>query len=223
MKLINIEGISGSGKSKIIEILKGKLVGDVVSLGGFNINQYSTDLTKFCRQLVRNRPMFHLPLISEMHLLISEMLMDIEQNIISIQNKDIIILYENYWDSILYYELAIAKIEYPCNDQLIDYINRTFDLINKYYNIPKPTYSIYIDCDIDIIHERIKKRDQIILSEKDICILKEVNNYYKINQDSKFDLTIINRGSIEDLVEELSFISKMEVFGFGEETSFSCN
>lgn len=216
MKLINIEGISGSGKSKIIEILKGKLVGDVVSLGGFNINQYSTDLTKFCRQLVRSRPMFQLPLISEMHLLISEMLMDIEQNILSFQNKNIIIFYENYWDSILYYELAIAKTKYPFNKQLIDYINRTFDLVNKYYNIPKPTYSIYVDCDIDIIRERIEKRDQIILSETDICILKEVNNFYKINQDSKINLIIKNRGSIEDLVDELSSISKMEVFGFGK-------
>lgn len=215
MKLVNIEGISGAGKSKIIEILKGKLVGDIVSLGGFNINQYSTDLTKFCGKLVRSRPMFHLPVMSEMHLLISEMLMDIEQNILSFQNKNTIILYENYWDSILYYELAIAKIKYPCNNQVIDYINKTFDLVNKYYSIPKPTYSIYVDCDIDIICERIEKRDQIILSETDICILKEVNNFYKINQDSKINLTIKNRGSIEDLVDELSFISKMEVFRFG--------
>lgn len=216
MKLINIEGISGSGKTKVIEFLKKNLVVDTICLGGFNVNQHSTDLTKFCRQHLQNNPMFHFPLIPELHLLIAEMFLDIEQNILPFQDKDIIILYENYWDSILYYELAMAKIKHPSNFKLIDYIEQTFKLANKYYNVPKPVYSIYINCDIDIICRRIEQRDQIKLTETDICILKEVDTLYKINQRSKIDFTLENQGSLNDLETELSAICKLEVFGFGK-------
>lgn len=202
--LINIEGISGAGKTRVLEILQELVSNDCLSLGGFNVREYSTDLTKFCRELTHKNHMIKLPIISELHLLIAEIIMDIHYNVIPALIKNRLVFYENYWSSIMFYETSIAKIIYKGNVRLIEYIKRIIEVSEEYYKIPRPDFTIFIDCEIDTAVKRIEKREQKYLTKDDIEILKEVRRLYLDNPPINKSFFLWNDTPNENLKTELS-------------------
>lgn len=202
--LINIEGISGAGKTRVLGILQELVSNDCLSLGGFNVREYSTDLTKFCRELTHKNHMIKLPIISELHLLIAEIIMDIHYNVIPALIKNRLVFYENYWSSIMFYETSIAKIIYKGNVRLIEYIKKIIEVSEEYYKIPRPDFTIFIDCEIDTAVKRIEKREQKCLTKDDIEILKEVRRLYLDNPPINKSFFLWNDTPNENLKTELS-------------------
>ena len=204
--LVNIEGISGAGKTEALSLIQDLINNDCVLLGGFNLSEYSTELTHFCRELTERNHMFKLPVISELHLLLAEIIMDIHYNVSPALLKNQLVIYENYWDSILYYELAIAKVKYSGNANLAESIIGIIDCSAKSFCIPKPDFTIFIDCSVDSAVNRIEKRENIRLARNDIEILKEVQNQYKNNPPTNRFFTLQNESSIENMKWELIHI-----------------
>lgn len=202
--LINIEGISGAGKTRVIEILQELVSNDCLSLGGFNVKEYSTDLTRFCRELTHKNHMIKLPIISELHLLIAEIVMDIHDNVIPALMENRLVFYENYWSSIMFYETSIAKIIYKGDVRLIEYIKKIIEVSEEYYKIPQPDFTIFIDCEIDTAVKRIEKREQKCLTRDDIEILKEVRRLYLDNPPNNKSFFLWNNTPNENLKTELS-------------------
>lgn len=204
--LINIEGISGAGKTRVIEILQELVSNDCLFLGGFNVKEYSTDLTRFCRELTHKNHMIKLPIISELHLLIAEIVMDIHDNVIPALMENRLVFYENYWSSIMFYETSIAKIIYKGDVRLIEYIKKIIEVSEEYCKIPRPDFTIFIDCEIDTAVKRIEKREQKCLTRDDIEILKEVRRLYLDNPPINKSFFLWNDTPNENLKTELSKI-----------------
>lgn len=202
--LINIEGISGAGKTKVIETLQELVCNNCLSLGGFNVKEHSTELTKFCRMLTRKNHMIKLPIISELHLLIAEITMDIHDNVIPALKENRFVFYENYWNSIMFYETSIATIFYRGDARLIEYIHKIMEVSEEYYKIPQPDFTIFVDCEIDTAVKRIEKREQKCLMGDDIEILKEVKRLYLDNPPNKKSFFLWNDAPNRDLKAELS-------------------
>lgn len=203
--LVNIEGISGAGKTTAIRLLKQKL-GNCITLGGFNVGEGSSVLTKFCNELISKKHMLQLPAISELHLLIAEILMDIEININPALTKDKIVLYDNYWCSVLYYEIARARTIHQNQPMLLDYIRNTIRSAEAYCNIPHPDLTIFIDCPIEIVIKRVEERDGVLLTDNEIRILNEVDKLYKESLFVYPTIIIRNDSTINSLRHKLGEI-----------------
>ncbi|WP_066499435.1 deoxynucleoside kinase [Abyssisolibacter fermentans] len=214
--LIAIEGISGVGKTTFAKILSEKFIKkniNVAVLGGFNICQRSSDITRFCRELVEKKRFFDYPLLSEIHLLMSEIIMDIEKNVKPLLNQGAVVLYDNYIYSILAVE--IARIRQTCcikkSNTYIEYLKNT---INNYINIsnmPRPDCTIYLTCTIDQIVERLKKRDKCNVTEEQKQLLRMIAIEYNCILDLNKTIIVESNGKIEQEINS-SYQKVMEIF-----------
>lgn len=180
-KLIAIEGISCSGKTTLVKKLEKLFVNDdFVFLGGYDIRPYSSEFTKLSNKLSKKMPYFDLPLIVEFHFFISEILYDIEKIIkpALIDGKNVI--YDNYWQSIYIIESSIALInnDHRQSKKYCKYIKRVKSDIEKIFDIIKPDLIIYVDSNIDITIDRMKKRNNNDFDED--YIYKLQNNIYNL-------------------------------------------
>lgn len=157
-RLITIEGLSCSGKSTIISILKDKLKDreeNFLFCGGFDIDQSSSALTRLCNQLAQQTTFLRINYVAEFHLLIAEMLNEIFEKVIPALNDGKIVFYNNYIDSIIAFEKGIYSFE----KKFKNYINNTIRKFMKQYNIPSPDYTVFVNCSIQTTVNRLKQRD----------------------------------------------------------------
>ncbi len=205
--LINIEGLSGSGKSTLVEKLKelmqSKIDNEVVFLGGFDINNTSTELTKLCSEIVKKNMFFNMPITAELHLLIAELILDIELNVLPNINSGNLVIYTNYWQSIQFFESAIAKVYYPREIHYPQYINEVFQIVERNYNILSPTLTIFVNSTISDTIKRIQIRDQHIkpdiyrLQANILQLYEEKLNYHR-------KIVINNLGSLKEFYSEIN-------------------
>lgn len=157
-RLIAVEGLSCSGKSTIINILKDKLKykeENFLFCGGFDIDQSSSVLTILCNELAQQTTFLRINYIAEFHLLIAEMLNEIFEKVIPALNDGKIVLYNNYIDSIIAFEKGI----YSDEKEFKKYIAKTIKSLIKQYKIPRPDYTVFVNCSIQTTIKRLKQRD----------------------------------------------------------------
>lgn len=182
--LLAIEGISGSGKSSLSQKICKEFEKHSIpcsEFGGFNISEHSTELTKFCNNIIRQKRFIGLPFASESHLLLSEILLDIEMNVKKKLMNDEVVIYENYFDSILIYQSSVINtlnISDDKKNKLQEYLRKTINLTKDYFNIPKPDIIIFLNCDVGICNARIIKRDNLPITKQQIRLQYEIQNKY---------------------------------------------
>lgn len=191
--LVVIEGISGSGKSSFIQDFCNCLSRyDIpnVSYGGFNISEQSTDLTKFCHSLVKHKRFIEFPLISETHLLLSEMMMDIELNVRRELSENKVVVYENYFDSLFIYQSCRIQMMNALDidkEKYLQYLSHTIDLIKKLIHIPKPDVTVLLNTAPTICNQRIVLRDNLAVTDEHVALQLAIRSkyfeYYQGNDD----------------------------------------
>ena len=173
-KLIAIEGLSCSGKSTIMNILKDKLKNEESKLffcGGFDIDKSSSPLTKLCNKMAQQTTFLRINYVAELHLLIAEMLNEIFEKIIPSLNAGKTVFYNNYIDSIIAFEKGIYYLE----KDFKKYINKTIKNLMKFYHIPVPDYTVFVNCSIQTTIDRLNLRDGY--NDENANIIQ--NNIYK--------------------------------------------
>lgn len=182
--LIVVEGISGSGKSSLVKELCNEFEKYGIShasYGGFNISDRSTVLTKFCNYIVKRKRFIGLPIISETHLLLSEMIMDIDLNVKKDLRNNKVIVYENYFDSVHIYQSAriqTMSISQKEKNNLQHYLDETIELVEQNIDIPKPDIIVYLDQSIDICNKRILNRDNLEVTCEHARLQSEIKKRY---------------------------------------------
>lgn len=208
--LIQVEGISCAGKTTLVNYLVSNINKEVIPLGGYNVRKYSTELTKICNKLMRKKPFFDLSIIIELNLFISEILYDIEKNVIPNLESGKLVLYDNYWDSIFIIESILAKIRYDDSNQinkLTNYINTIKKLTEDVTFIPKADLLIIVETDIYNTVSRIKKREDIDELQEFIKVQTELKQKISDISCSK-KYVIKNNGSLDDYYSEILKLSK---------------
>lgn len=158
-KLIALEGVSCSGKTTFLKIMKKALKSNkdnCLFLGGFNITSQVSEITKLCNRLARNNTFLQINNVAEFHLILSEMINEIFEKVIPAINAGKIVFYDNYLLSILAFEKGI----YSNDLHFINYIDKAFDFLIHSYNLPVADKTIYIQCPIEITVDRLKQRDK---------------------------------------------------------------
>ena len=199
--LLSIEGMSGSGKTstsialkKVLEKNKHK----VLLLGGFEIHTYSSPITRFCRELVQNNRFVGLPWNSEIHLLIAELLFDIEQLVKPALIQGQIVIFDGYWDSLIAYESARIKLLEPKRSKVaIEYINSIINKVFTFQTIPQPDYTVYLDCDLMDTKIRLENRDNLPVSAKDLELQMEIDRQYSLVFKGRTIIRIKNDNSCD--------------------------
>lgn len=211
-RLIAIEGLSCSGKSTIISILKDKLKdgeGNFLFCGGFDVDQSSSSLTRLCNQLAKQTTFLRINYIAEFHLLIAEMLNEIFEKVIPALNDGKFVFYNNYIASIIAFEKGIYSFE----KKFKSYISNTIKKLIKQYNIPKPNYTVFVNCSIQTTIDRLKQRDgykdenaNLIQSNiyKEYLKILPQNTIFIDNETTKENLNL----NIEEL---LSFLREKQI------------
>ncbi len=213
--LMTIEGISGAGKTSTSIALKKVLEKNnrtVLLLGGFEIHTYSSPITRFCRELVQSNRFVGLPWNSEIHLLISELLFDIEQMVKPALIQGQIVIFDGYWDSLIAYESARIKLLEPERSKAaIEYINSIINNIFTFQTIPLPDYTVYIDCDLMDSKIRLENRDNLPVSEKDLELQKEIERQYSLVFEGRTIIRIKNdifsnqQTNVKKILENIQF------------------
>ena len=214
--LINIEGISGVGKTTLAKGLHQLLsqTKETIYLGGFEITEYSSEITKFCRSLVSNKRFVRLPWVSQAHLLLSEIAYDVEETIIPALKKNKSIIFDGYFDALLAYELASYKIQnYPIHARSY-FINETEELI-KILCAPVPNITIYLSGNMDEINKRLIIRDNLPITDFHIQLQKQImveyQELYKHSKSPIIHIDISEKSKKETLeiawtaIQKLSF------------------
>jgi thymidylate kinase len=181
-KLIAVEGISCSGKTTLVKKLEELLDSNkVLFLGGYDVRKHSSEFTKLSNKLSKETPYFDLPLIVELHFLISEILYDIEKIIKPALNQGKTVIYDNYWISIYIIESSISIMKYNKNEskKYSKYIEKTFRNVEKIVDIIEPDLTIFVDSTIESTINRMKNRNNSDFDEVYIHKLQNhIHNFY---------------------------------------------
>lgn len=207
-KFVVIEGISGSGKSTLLRYLN-KKYNNVLYLGGYDIRDNSSELTKLCNKLCRQKIYFDLPLICEFHFFLSELLCDIEKQVLPALKSGQTVIYDNYVMSILAVESAIAAFSLENKaEEYVKYFRDTIDRLIEMGNIIQADYTVFIDADIDITIERLKNRNKY---ENDYNILAKLQkqirkNYYNLLNKNNKNVVIFNNTTLNEFYSTIDDI-----------------
>lgn len=208
--LIQIEGISCAGKTTLVNCLAKSIDKEVILLGGYNIREYSTELTRVCNELMHKKPFFDLSIVVELNLFVSEILYDIEKNVIPNLELGKIVLYDNYWDSIFIIESILSKVRYSDDTQitkLINYIKRIKKITEETVFIPKADLLIVVETDVNNTLDRMKTRGDIDELQEFVKIQTELKQKVH-NIASKDKYVIKNNGSLNDYYFEILKLAK---------------
>ena len=207
-KFVVIEGISGSGKSTLLRYLN-KKYNNVLYLGGYDIRDNSSELTKLCNKLCKQKIKFDLPLICEFHFFLSELLCDIEKQVLPALKSGQTVIYDNYVMSILAVESAIATFSLENKaEEYVKYFRDTVDRLIEMGNIIQADYTVFIDSDIDITIERLKNRSKY---ENDYDILAKLQkqirkNYYSLLNKNNKNVVIFNNATLNEFYSTIDDI-----------------
>lgn len=214
-KLITIEGISGCGKTTLLKYLNEKY-NNVLCLGGYDIRDSSSELTKLCNKLCKQKVYFDLPLMCEFHFFLSELLYDVEKQVIPALKLGKTVIYDNYVTSILAVESAIAIFSLKSNAmEYVEYFKNTVDKLIKMKTIVQADFTVLIDTNVDITIERLKNRGTYKNNYKTLIKLqrKILENYYSLLAKNENNIVIFNNNTLNEFYSSID-----DVFDFlGEE------
>lgn len=208
--LIQIEGISCAGKTTLVNYLANNIDKEVITLGGYNINEHSTELTRVCNELMHKKPFFDLSIIVELNLFISEILYDIEKNVIPNLKLGKAVLYDNYWDSIFIIESILSEVRYNDSVQftkLNNYIKKIKKITEETAFIPKADLLIIVESDVYNTISRMETRWDIDKLQEFVKIQTELKQkVHNIASNNKY--VIKNNGSLNDYYFEILKLAK---------------
>ena len=173
-KFIAIEGLSCSGKSTSMNILKNKLKDNenkYIFCGGFDLDECSSSLTKLCNQMAQQATFLKINYIAEFHLLIAEMMNEIFERIIPAINAGKVVFYNNYISSVIAFEKGI----YYYDKKFKTYIDKTIVNLNKLHKLPIPDITIFVNASISTTVKRLELRDDY--KDKEVNLIQ--NNIYE--------------------------------------------
>jgi len=218
--LISVEGISGAGKTSFANALAKEyelLDQKVIQLGGFEIHSYSSPLTIFCRDLVTSSRFVGLPWMAEIHLLIAELLFDVECLLVPALKEGRIVVFDGYWDSLVAFQSARIKVQHPeISSSAVEYLQKSLDLLFSFRPIPLPDCTIYLTCDIEKTKERLEARDTLPVTIEEIRLQKEIARQYDGLFRNRDILRIDNScegGLSENIQSALKFIQGKSYYG----------
>jgi thymidylate kinase len=210
--LITIEGVTGVGKSFFAEKMYYKLNQEkntsVKRFGGF-IKDSDDDLpeiTKFLQEQMKTNWQIGLPWLCETTLLVAEQAFNIENRIQKLYNDGHLILYENYNDALIAYQLMRGNSLDIDNKILMKILTDLIDLQYCPFNFPKPDYTIYISAPLEITFERLTKRNPRPPSKSDKKMMEIiVENYIKLYEDNPNIIRIVNdnQTNIDEAIDKV--------------------
>jgi len=210
-KLIAIEGISGCGKTTLLEYLSNKY-DDILYLGGYDIRDNSSELTKLCNRLCKQNIYFDLPLMCEFHFFLSELLYDIEKQIIPALKSGKTVIYDNYVMSILAVESAIALSNLENDAKMyIKYFKDTIAKLIKMKTIIQADFTVFIDTNIGITIDRLKHRGMYENDYTNLIKLQEQirTNYFNLLSEDNNNALIYNNTTLDEFYSNID-----KVFSF---------
>lgn len=180
--LVTIEGISGSGKTALSNALRNEFESlgcEVLLLGGFEVHPYSSPITVFCRELVTTNRFVGLPWTSETHLLIAELLFDVERLVKPALDNGKIVIYDGYWDALLAFQSARIQLQQSSKGlSAIYYLKKVIEMIFPFETIPMPDCTIYIKCDVAKAKLRLEQRDLMPVTPEHLALQIEIARQY---------------------------------------------
>lgn len=207
-KLIAIEGISGCGKTTLLEYLSNNY-DNILYFGGYDIRDNSSELTKLCNKLCKQKVYFDLPLMCEFHFFLSELLYDIEIYILPALKSGKTIIYDNYVMSILAVESAIALSSFGNDAEMyIKYFKNTIDNLVKMGTIVEADFTVFIDTNIEMTINRLKCRDAYENNYNDLMKLQEQirNNYFNLLSGTDNSVLIYNNSTLDEFYSNIDAV-----------------
>ena len=205
---IIFEGISGAGKTTIIEeLLKGLSDQEVTYIPDL---EYETPLTEILLKLVTNNlfmesevnfktSIFESLLLAANHHYTQEKL----------RNNPGITIYDRDFISVLAMQKEIIKLEYDNWEEFY----KSFRKI-MLFSLKPINHIVYVETPIEICVQRLEQRDNRNLNLDDIEMLKQINSNMKSEcsqLSSKYGFDIINVNGNHDVEKNVNLIKKVLV------------
>ena len=205
---IIFEGISGAGKTTIIEeLLKGLSNQEVTYIPDL---EYETPLTEILLKLVTNNlfmesevnfktSIFESLLLAANHHYTQEKL----------RNNPGITIYDRDFISVLAMQKEIIKLEYDNWEEFY----KSFRKI-MLFSLKPIDHIVYVETPIEICVQRLEQRDNRNLNLDDIEMLKQINSNMKSEcsqLSSKYGFDIINVNGNHDVEKNVNLIKKVLV------------
>ena len=205
---IIFEGISGAGKTTIIEeLLKGLSDQEVTYIPDL---EYETPLTEILLKLVTNNlfmesevnfktSIFESLLLAANHHYTQEKL----------RNNPGITIYDRDFISVLAMQKEIIKLEYDNWEEFY----KSFRKI-MLFSLKPIDHIVYVETPIEICVQRLEQRDNRNLNLDDIEMLKQINSNMKSEcsqLSSKYGFDIINVNGNHDVEKNVNLIKKVLV------------
>ena len=202
---IIFEGISGAGKTTIIEALLKEIEDqDVTYIPDL---EYETPLKEILLKLVTNNlfmesevnfrtSIFESLLLAANHHYTQEKL----------RNNPGITIYDRDFISVLAMQKEIIKLEYDDWEKFY----KSFREI-MLFSLKQIDHIVYVETPIDICVQRVEQRDNRHLNLDDITMLKQINNNMKMEcsqLSSKYGFDIITINGNHDVGENVNLIKK---------------
>lgn len=208
-QLIAIEGISGAGKSSVLERIKEVMESlgyETVVAGGYKKEKFKLwtcdGLGEFIERLIKKDPFIRLPWLSETYLLMSYLALHVEKIIKPSLTDGKIVFYEHYLDSIGVYQLARAMEDRIFNDAK-KLIEPMILYSNKELGIIEPNIHIYLEVKPQIAIKRYENRENRHLNQEDKLFIKNIHNLYRDIISKKDYIIESNEGNIKNCVKDI--------------------
>ena len=208
-QLIAIEGISGAGKTSVLELIKEEMESlgyETVVAGGYKKEKFKLrtgdSLEEFIERLIKKDPFIRLPWLSETYLLMSYLALHVEKIIKPSLANGKIVFYEHYLDSIGAYQLARAMEDRIFNDAK-KLIEPLISYSDKELGIIEPNIHIYLEIKPQIAIERYENRENRQLNQEDKLFIRNIHNLYRDIISKKDYLIKSNEGDINNFVKDI--------------------
>ena len=212
--LIAIEGPTGTGKTyfskKLLSYLHSKHKLPVIKEGGFIDKDENSlpPITKLLQQMIKASRFIGLPWLCETTILLAEQAYNLEEYIMPEYNKGTIVLYENYNDALIAYQLMKGRETTIDQKKLANILNLIIDIQHDTFEYPIPDITIYIKSTLTTIKKRILLRGREELSDEDKESIRIIiSNYDKLYKSNKNYLITVKNNMKTKLDNEVKEIS----------------